>query len=89
MPKQRTLGMTHEVASFDSVNASVASYIHHLNTGQAYAHLRDIRSEFRNKGEIPNAHTLAAGLIKYSERGQDYVDELRRMMRINNKLMGQ
>lgn len=89
VPSQRSAGMSHEVAKFSSVNASVASYIQNLNRGDMYQPLRLIREKMRHNGEQPTAHALAAGLLGYSERGQDYVDEIRTMIRINTKLMGE
>ncbi|MDQ6965336.1 MAG: hypothetical protein Q9M23_00225, partial [Mariprofundaceae bacterium] len=71
----------------DSINASVASYLYHLNRVDIYKPLRISRHESRRWGKKPQAHDLAAGLAGYSERGEDYVDAIRRMIRVNYDLM--
>lgn len=88
VPKQRVAGLTHEVAVYPSVNASVAAYIRSINRVQMYTPLRILRRQIRRSGEKPTAIELAGGLEGYSERGQDYVDEIRAMIRANYKLMG-
>lgn len=87
VPKKRREGMTHEVAVFSSVNASVASYLHHLNRMDIYKPLRLTRGENREDGTRPTAKRLAGGLTGYSERGEDYVDDIRKMIRVNYDLM--
>lgn len=88
VPKHRETGLTHEVAVYPSVNASVAAYIRSINRVQMYTPLRTLRRQIRRSGEKPTAIELAGGLKGYSERGQDYVDEIRAMIRANYKLMG-
>jgi Bax protein len=85
VPNQRDQGADHEVASFDSIAASVRSYFRNINRNQSYLPLRDIRSELRSKDENINACALAAGLINYSERKQAYIDEIRAMIRHNRQ----
>ena len=87
VPNRRNAGATHEVAAFDSVNDSVRSYLKNINTGRVYAPLRKLRRQAREQGKTPNAHDLAAGLIKYSQRREAYVREIRAMIRVNKKLM--
>ncbi len=87
VPANRNRGATHEVATFNSVNASVRSYIKTINTGRAYVLLRKIRRENRAAGEKPNANAQAGGLIKYSQRRENYVKEIRAMIWKNKKLM--
>jgi len=87
VPAQRRRGASHEVAEFDSVNASVRSYIKNINTTRAYALLRKIRSQNRTADKAANAIEQAGGLIHYSERGEDYVREIRSLIRVNKKLM--
>ena len=83
VPAGRPDGATYEVARYDSVTESVGSYMHNLNTGRTYQLLREIRARMRDEGEEPRAADLAAGLVDYSERGLEYVDELRAMIRHN------
>ncbi|MDX2474645.1 MAG: glucosaminidase domain-containing protein [Candidatus Krumholzibacteria bacterium] len=84
VPAGRPAGATYEVARYDSVSESIGSYMHNLNTGRTYQLLREIRSRMRIEGQAPAATELAAGLRDYSERGIDYVNELRAMIRHNS-----
>ena len=86
MPAQRTEGASHEVAKFDSVYNSVESYILNLNRHSQYAELRSIRLQLQFNQQTVTGIQLANGLIGYSERGQDYVDEIQSMIRFNNLL---
>ena len=87
VPLDRNRNSTHEVARFDSVNDSVRSYIKTINTGRAYASLRKIRKKNRAAGNPPDAYAQAAGLIRYSQRREKYVREIRAMIRNNRDIM--
>jgi len=87
VPKDRKKGTHHEVASFKSVNDSVSSYIKNINTTRVYAPLRKARKKNRIAGKQPDAIAQAGGLIKYSERREAYVKEIRAMIRNNKELM--
>lgn len=87
VPLKRLPGKTHEVASFGSVNEAVRAYLHNINTGNAYDGLRAVRAKLRARRREPTGSDLAGGLLRYSERGQAYVDELRAMIRVNRALM--
>jgi len=87
VPKKRDKGTRHEVAKFSSVNKSVRSYIKNINTGRVYAPLRKIRKANLAKGKKPDAIAQAGGLIKYSQRREAYVKEIRAMIRYNKKMM--
>ena len=87
IPKKRPRGTTHEVAVFPSINAGVRSYLKNINTQPAYSLLRDIRKKIRDKNGKPSGMALADGLLRYSERGQAYVDEIKAMIRVNMDLM--
>lgn len=84
VPQGRVEGARHEVASFSSPYISVRSYIQNLNRHPAYQKLRDVRLKARGDGEYPGGSSLAAGLLDYSERGEEYVREVRGMIRHNN-----
>ncbi len=84
VPAGRPAGATYEVARYESVSESIGSYMHNLNTGRTYQLLREIRSRMRIEGQAPDATELAAGLRDYSERGIEYVNELRAMIRHNS-----
>lgn len=83
VPNSRDSGKTHEVADFDSPQQSVERYMQNLNRHNAYQPLRQVRSTLRANGQPVTGYALAAGLSKYSERGQAYIEELRAMMRHN------
>lgn len=87
VPSQRGSDADHEVRTFDSINDSVASYLHNLNTSHAYADLRDIRADLRANNQPFDALMLAEGLSQYSTRGEEYVEEIQMMIRSNLALM--
>jgi Bax protein len=87
VPKRRASGKQHEVAAFETVNASVRSYLNNINSNRAYAMLRDLRQQARRRGENPKADDLAAGLEPYSQRGMAYVNDIRAMIRVNRALI--
>ncbi|SFD19653.1 Bax protein [Thiohalospira halophila DSM 15071] len=84
-PTRAGAGTTHSVRLYRDIQHSVRGYIHNINAGHAYADLRELRAQRRASGNGVTAHALAAGLERYSERGQEYIDELRSMM-VNNDL---
>ncbi|KPP99756.1 glucosaminidase domain-containing protein [Marinobacter sp. HL-58] len=84
VPQGRIEGASHEVATFDSPYFSVRSYIQNLNRHPTYQPLRDIRLKAHSNGDYASGSSLAAGLLGYSERGEDYVKEIRSMIRHNN-----
>jgi Bax protein len=88
VPKQRTDGAIHEVAKFRDLSHAVMTYIRNINRHYAYKDLRVIRQDLRQAHKPVTAIALAVGLSSYSERGQDYIDELLSMLRVNRKHMG-
>ncbi len=87
VPARRKPGLAHEVATYDSVNDSVAAYIRSINRVPIYTPLRKLRSSMRNRGEQPTAIALARELAGYSERREEYVKEIQSMIRSNFELM--
>ncbi|MEI6858983.1 MAG: glucosaminidase domain-containing protein [Shewanella sp.] len=87
VPQSRTAGKTHEVAAFDSVADSVASYMKNLNSNAAYSLLRSIRADLRSQDKLPVADQLVYGLVNYSERQEAYIDELLVMLRQNKQYL--
>ena len=85
VPQRRVSGATHEVRRFDSVAASVKGYLDNINTHHLYAYLRELRAFMRNQQQTLDPMVLAYGLGRYSERGEDYVDEIQNII-IQNKL---
>jgi hypothetical protein len=61
----------------------VRGYFINLMSHAAYEEFRQLRAELRAKGEPLDSLHLADGLVRYSERGQDYVDSLKGMIRHN------
>lgn len=84
VPAGRPAGETYEVRSFTSIYESIRSYMNNLNTHGAYRKLRSIREELRQSGEPVTGAALAAGLLSYSQRGEEYVKEIQAMIRQNN-----
>lgn len=89
VPERRSSNAGHEVAAFDSVSESVRRYINNLNTHPSYLPLRQIRQAERAAGRQPGALALADGLIRYSQRRQAYVDEIKQIIRVNRDLIAQ
>jgi Bax protein len=83
VPSSREEGKDHEVASFDTINDSVRSYLHSLNTRQPYAEFRQVREEKRQNGEPLKGIELAIGLAEYSAEGEGYVTKLNKFIRQN------
>ena len=87
VPMQRSDGKSHEVAKFKSVQQSIHRYFMNVNRNRAYEDLREIRRQRQKQGKelhsVNAAMALADGLLKYSERGDDYVNDLKAMIRHN------
>ncbi|MGJ8681429.1 glucosaminidase domain-containing protein [Paraglaciecola sp.] len=88
VPNQRNEDSSHEVAKFRDLSHAVMTYVRNLNRLYAYHELREIRIKLRREGKKLSSEELVNGLSKYSERGQDYIDELQNMIRVNKKHMG-
>lgn len=73
----------HRIASFDWPFDSVRGYYINLNSHPAYEDFRRLRAEKKAAGEPLTSMALADGLIAYSERGQEYIDTLKGIMRVN------
>jgi len=73
----------HRIAAFKTTTLSAASYVHNLNTHDAYEDLRRRREDVREHGSFPRGRDIVAGLVRYSERGEAYVHELEAIMRQN------
>lgn len=83
VPKDRPDGKTFRVRAFDHLIDGVKSYAHNLNSHPAYRDFREARAKMRaNVGEI-DGYRLAGALMRYSERGADYIKTIRIIMRAN------
>lgn len=85
VPNSRNSGAKHEVAAYSSIRLGVARYLHNINTNGAYKVFRTIRGQLREQNQPLAPEILATGLMRYSERGTDYVLELTEMIRHNRK----
>ena len=84
VPRGRAEGASHEVAKFSSPYRSVRAYIQNLNRHPTYQLLRDVRLEDRRDNAPLSGLELAEGLLGYSERGEEYIEEIRAMIHYNN-----
>ncbi len=82
--EQRAHLGNYGIAKFASLQESVCAYMLNINSHYAYQDLRKIRSKSRSNNEKPRGMDLAAGLLRYSERGESYVKEIRSMISYNH-----
>ncbi len=80
--QRKNLG-DHRIASYEWPFDSVRSYYINLSAHPAYESFRKLRAEARAAGKPFSSIELAQGLTSYSERGQEYVDTLRSIIRVN------
>lgn len=83
VPNARAEDATHEVKNFSSAEAALQSYFRNINSHRAYEQVREIRAQAREAGQPLSGLEMVAGLEKYSERGQEYIEELRAVIRFN------
>lgn len=77
VPLKREQGKNHKVAAYESLLDSVRAYLLTLNRVPAYTRLRRIRTYSMDP------YDLAQGLIYYSERRADYVEEISNIIKTN------
>ena len=82
-PNKREQGKTHLVRIFDDFSESVRYYMYTLNSHPAYKELREIRQQLRASDQIIDGHRLAAGLEKYSAKGQAYIVLIQSLIKQN------
>tara|TARA_B100001964_G_scaffold38067_2_gene41378 strand:- start:5324 stop:5602 length:279 start_codon:yes stop_codon:yes gene_type:complete len=83
VPLRRDPESNHEVAKFESPRQSVQRYAFNLNTHNAYQGLRKIRSSLSENGKALTSSKVADGLVNYSARREEYINELQEMIRFN------
>ncbi len=86
VPGSRRSDASHEVKSFNSVADAVNAYFRNLNTFPSYQDLRLIRQELRQDSKPIDGISLTEGLVKYSERGEKYIQDLQAVIYKNNLL---
>lgn len=79
-PKASDSKSKHYVRRFDDLGESVRYYLHNLNTHPAYAELREGRALIRERGQQPSGLALAGGLLRYSAKGELYVQLIRELI---------
>jgi Bax protein len=84
VPARRAEGAKHEVKKFNSVEESLTAYYRNINTHNAYRAWRQLRAQLRDDPQQFTGNTMVAELGQYSQRGNVYVDELRKVIRSNN-----
>jgi len=83
VPKSRPAGAKYEVRLFNSLLDSIRSYLNNLNSHPAYRKLRNLRKLMRDREKTVTGTRLAAGLSRYSARGDEYIEEIRNMIWVN------
>jgi len=73
----------HRIKAFEWPFDSVRGYFINLMSHPAYEDFRRLRAELRAAGKPLDSMTLADGLLRYSERGDEYVKSLKGIMRVN------
>lgn len=81
--EQRAEKGDYRIAAFDWPLDSLKAYMKNLNTHPSYKDLRLKRAQLRRDGSPQSGMVLADTLLSYSEKGQDYVDLLRAIIRKN------
>ncbi|MEE4219131.1 MAG: glucosaminidase domain-containing protein, partial [Xanthomonadales bacterium] len=73
----------HRIKAFEWPFDSVRGYFINLFSHPAYEDFRRLRADLRAAGKPMDSLVLADGLLRYSERGQEYVDSLKGIIRVN------
>lgn len=81
--KNSTFGVTlaSGVKRYDNLYINVRRYIHNLNSNPAYADMRQIRYEMRERGERLCSEKMVHGLHRYSELRHVYTSKIQRIIR--------
>ena len=83
VPNKREEGKRHKVKAFKSLLHSVRAYARNLNSHRAYREFRKRRIALRQDGLPLRGRKLVDTLLRYSERGEEYVKTLRSIMVVN------
>ena len=81
--QRRSTKGDHRIKAFDWPFDSVRGYFINLMSHPAYEDFRRLRAELRAAGKPLDSMRLADGLLRYSERGEEYVKSLKGIMRVN------
>jgi uncharacterized FlgJ-related protein len=80
--QRKSLG-DHRIAAYDWPFDSVRGYFLNLSSHPAYEDFRRLRADLKAAGRPVTSLVLADGLERYSERGVEYVDTLKGIIRVN------
>jgi Bax protein len=83
VPNRRVEGATHEVKSFDTIEDAIESYFLNINSHPLYIGFRQERARFRQLGQSLDPFLLVQELGRYSQRGENYIDEVQTMIQQN------
>lgn len=83
VPHARPEGMNHRIRAFEFLIDSVRLYVLNLNRNPVYAGLRRARERLHAEGRPATGEALAGGLLRYSERREFYVEDVRTVIRVN------
>ncbi len=78
VPKNRPEGKRYKIRIFDTLEASIASYMRNLNRHWAYAEFREARKVAREKGLPFDGFAAAIYLKRYSQLGEKYTYMVKR-----------
>jgi Bax protein len=84
IPRRRVKGASHEVKSFDTIEAAIEGYFRNINSHHLYEEFRQVRAKLRQRGQNLDSIALAHGLDRYSQRGENYIDELQTLIQQND-----
>jgi Bax protein len=73
-----------DIRRFATLSEAVDAYIDNLNTNRAYARFRATRAGMRRNGGELDVDSLLGHLVRYSERGTDYIRGVRTLIRAND-----
>ena len=77
VPAERDSSKKFFIRKFENLSESTKSYFKNINTHLAYESLREERKKLRMNGETLSGLKLAGFLTSYSERKEDYVNDVK------------
>lgn len=83
VPSGRPEGAKYEVRLFKTPQDSVSAYVRNLNSHGGYIDLRKIRECLLTSQQEVTGRALASGLLHYSSRGIEYINEIKQLIRVN------
>ena len=75
---------THKIMKFNELKYSIRAYQRNLNTHLSYKKFRMIRAMLRDKKKKLDSLILADYLDKYAETGDQYIDNLKKIIKQNS-----